>query len=53
MKVRIADSFTKALSKLSAQEQSAVKITGVDLQQDPSSPSLQFHRIDKDRPAYP
>ena len=49
MKFCIADSFTKALSKLSAQEQSAVKITVFDLQKDPSAPGLQFHRIDKSK----
>jgi hypothetical protein len=49
MQFRIADTFTKALSKLRAQEQSAVKITVFDLQQDPSAPSLQFHRIDKSK----
>ena len=49
MQFRIADSFTKALSKLNAQEQSAVKITAFDLQQDPSAPGLQFHRIDKSK----
>lgn len=49
MKFRIADSFTKALSKLNAQEQSFAKITVFDLQQNPSSPGLQFHRIDKSK----
>jgi len=49
MNFRIADSFTKALGKLNAQEQSAVKITVFDLQQDPSAPGLQFHRIDKSK----
>lgn len=49
MKFRIADSFTKALSRLTAQEQSAAKITVFDLQQDPSAPGLQFHRIDKSK----
>ena len=49
MQFRIADSFTKALNKLSAQEQSGVKITVFDLQQDPSAPGLQFHRIDKSK----
>lgn len=49
MQFRIADSFTKALGKLTAQEQSAVKITVFDLQQDPSAPGLQFHRIDKSK----
>ena len=49
MQFRIADSFTKALSKLGSQEQSAAKITVFDLQQDPSAPGLQFHRIDKSK----
>ncbi|WP_281926766.1 3'-5' exonuclease [Roseibium album] len=49
MKFLIADTFSNALLKLTAQEQKAVKITVFDLQQDPSSPGLQFHRIDKSK----
>lgn len=49
MQFRIADTFAKALSKLTAQEQASVKITVFDLQQDPSAPGLQFHRIDKSK----
>ena len=49
MQFRIADSFTKALGKLNAQEQSAAKITVFDLQQDPSASGLQFHRIDNSK----
>lgn len=49
MQFRIADTFTKALAKLTAQEQSAAKITVFDMQQDPSSPGLKFHRIDKSK----
>ena len=49
MQFLIADSFTKALGKLTAQEQSAAKITVFDMQQDPSSPGLSFHRIDKSK----
>jgi len=49
MRFCIAESFTKALAKLTAQEQSAAKITIFDLQQDPSAPGLQFHRIDKSK----
>ena len=49
MNFRIADTFSKALGRLTAQEQSAVKVTVFDLQQAPSAPSLQFHRIDKSR----
>lgn len=45
----IADTFPKALAKLSAQEQSAAKVKVFDLQQDPSNPGLQFHRIDKSK----
>ncbi|MCH7623894.1 MAG: UvrD-helicase domain-containing protein, partial [Nitrospinae bacterium] len=41
--------FSGALRKLPAQEQKAVKITVFDLQQDPSAPGLQFHRIDKSK----
>ena len=49
MRFCIAGSFTKALGKLNAQEQSAAKITVFDLQQNPSAPGLQFHRIDKSK----
>ncbi|MCY4319425.1 MAG: UvrD-helicase domain-containing protein [Alphaproteobacteria bacterium] len=49
MNFRIADTFTKALSKLSAQEQSVAKITIFELQQDSSTPGLKFHRIDKSK----
>lgn len=49
MNFLIAGTFTKALSKLSRQEQSAAKITVFDLQQDPSAPGLKFHRIDKSK----
>ncbi|MDE3767562.1 3'-5' exonuclease [Sinorhizobium meliloti] len=49
MRFCIADSFPKALAKLPAQEQKAVKTTVFDLQMDPTHPSLQFHRIDKSK----
>ena len=49
MKFCIADSFSTALGKLTHQEQKAVKITVFDLQQDPASPGLKFHRIDKSK----
>ena len=49
MQFRIADSFSKALGRLNGQEQSATKITVYDLQQDPSAPSLKFHRVDKSK----
>ncbi|MEM9625355.1 MAG: 3'-5' exonuclease [Pseudomonadota bacterium] len=47
MQFRIADSFTASLSKLTAQEQKAVKTTAFDLQVNPAHPGLQFHRIER------
>jgi mRNA-degrading endonuclease RelE of RelBE toxin-antitoxin system len=44
---RIADTFTDSLSKLTAQEQKAVKTTAFDLQLDASAPGLSLHRIDR------
>ncbi len=49
MDFRIADTFTDALARLPAQEQKAAKTSAFDLQLDPSSPGLQFHRIDKSK----
>ncbi|MGD9920195.1 MAG: 3'-5' exonuclease [Pseudorhodoplanes sp.] len=49
MKFCIADSFQSALRRLSAQEQKAVKETVFDLQMNPTTPGLQFHRIDKSK----
>lgn len=49
MRFCIADSFSKALAKLPAQDQKAVKTTVFDLQMDPAHPGLQFHRIDKSK----
>ena len=49
MRFCIADTFPKALGRLTAQEQKAVKTTVFDLQLDPGSPGLQFHRIDASR----
>ena len=46
MNFLIADTFTAALGRLTAQEQKAVKTTAFDLQMDPSSPGLSMHRID-------
>ncbi|WP_375461448.1 3'-5' exonuclease [uncultured Enterovirga sp.] len=45
----IADTFTDALARLPAQEQKAVKMSAFDLQLDPSSPGLSFHRIDRSK----
>jgi len=47
MQFRIADTFTDSLAKLTNDEQKAVKITVFDLQSDPSSPGLRWHKLDK------
>jgi superfamily I DNA/RNA helicase len=44
---RIADTFTGSLAKLTNEEQKAVKTTAFDLQVDPSSPGMQFHRVER------
>lgn len=49
MEFRIADTFTSSLAKLTNEEQKAVKTTAFDLQMDPSSPGMQFHRVDGSR----
>ncbi len=49
MQFRISDTFTDSLSRLTADEQKAVKITAFDLQQIPANPGLKLHRIDKSK----
>ncbi len=49
MTVLIASSFTKSLDRLTGQEQSQTKITAFDIQQNPDSPGLSLHRIDRAR----
>src|SRR5258705_2025029 len=49
MEFRIADTFTDSLARLTGVEQKAVKTTAFDLQLDPASPSLHFHRLDRAR----
>lgn len=49
MTVLIASSFTKSLERLTGQEQSQAKITAFDVQQNPESPGLSLHRIDRCR----
>lgn len=49
MKFCIAATFTDALARLTAQEQKGVKTTAFDLQLNPASPGLKFHRIDKSK----
>ena len=49
MQFRIADTFTDSLAKLTGEEQKAVKMTAFDLQLNPSSPGMQFHKLDRGR----
>jgi mRNA-degrading endonuclease RelE of RelBE toxin-antitoxin system len=47
MEFRIADTFTDSLTRLTGEEQKAVKTTAFDLQLNPANPGLNFHRIGK------
>ena len=47
MEFRIADTFTDSLAKLTGDEQKTVKTTAFDLQMNPASPGMSFHKLDK------
>jgi len=47
MNFLIADTFTDSLARLTGDEQKAVKSTAFDLQIDPASPGMSFHKLDK------
>lgn len=49
MEFRIAETFTDSLARLTGDEQKAVKTTAFDLQMNPTSPGLSFHKLDKAR----
>jgi len=49
MEFRIADTFTDSLVKLTRDEQKAVKTTAFDLQVNPATPGLQFHKLENAR----
>jgi mRNA-degrading endonuclease RelE of RelBE toxin-antitoxin system len=49
MEFRIADTFTDSLARLNGEEQKAVKTTAFDLQLNPASPGLAFHKLDRAR----
>ena len=49
MEFRIADTFTDSLGRLTGGEQKAVKTTAFDLQLNPASPGMQFHKLDRAR----
>ena len=43
----IADTFSDSLTRLTGDEQKAVKTTAFDLQLNPAAPGMQFHKLDK------
>lgn len=47
MDFRIADTFTDSLARLTGEEQKAIKTTAFDLQMNPASPGMQFHKLDR------
>jgi Superfamily I DNA and RNA helicases len=47
MDFRIADTFTDSLARLTGDEQKIVKTTAFDLQLNPASPGMSFHKLDK------
>lgn len=47
MNLRIADTFTGSLARLTGDEQKAVKTTAFDLQMNPAAPGLSFHKLDR------
>lgn len=47
VELRIADTFTDSLARLTAEEQKAVKTTAFDLQLNPASPGMSFHKLEK------
>lgn len=49
MEFRIADTFTDSLARLTGEEQKLVKTTAFDLQLNPASPGLRFHKLDQAR----
>jgi UvrD/REP helicase N-terminal domain/UvrD-like helicase C-terminal domain len=49
MEFRIADTFTDSLTRLTGDEQKAVKTTAFDLQVNPADPGLGYHRLDRAR----
>jgi mRNA-degrading endonuclease RelE of RelBE toxin-antitoxin system len=49
MNLRIADTFTDSLARLTGDEQKAVKTTAFDLQLNPASPGMSFHKLDHAR----
>jgi hypothetical protein len=46
---RISDTFLTSVTRLTAAEQKEVKLTAFDLQVNPASPGLQFHKLERAR----
>jgi hypothetical protein len=49
MEFRIADTFTDSLGRLTGDEQKLTKTTAFDLQLNPASPGMSFHKLDRAR----
>src|SRR5207249_10023353 len=47
MEFRIADTFTDSLTRLTGEEQKAVKTTAFDLQLNPANPGMSLHKLEK------
>lgn len=47
MELRIADTFTASLARLTGDEQKAAKTTAFDLQVDPGGKGMSFHKLDR------
>jgi len=47
MNFLISDTFTDSLARLTGDEQKAVKTTAFDLQLNPASPGMSFHKLTK------
>lgn len=47
MDFRIAGTFTDSLARLRGDEQTAAKTTAFDLQMNPASPGMRFHKLDR------
>lgn len=47
MEFRIADTFTDSLARLTGDEQKLAKTTAFDLQLNPASPGMSFHKLDR------
>lgn len=51
MQFLISNTFSQSLGRLQIQEQKATKLSVFDMQMDPTSPGLQFHRINNSKDA--